>query len=257
MGSQSRELELPRAPGLCETIPSSRGVTNSLVLARDGTAGWKHRSENPGSRGLSAETRPRGRAPSSCPGATANLELPTDVQTKLPLLPASILKAFTHYHWGKSSGKCQSGVFDCPGSVGEENLQPRTCQTRHEHMEYSRVFMSLGKERWKILPFAYSHHVLRTNEFGFSRKRLQINNHRRASGYSSSLGTGWLNSPFPAAGTPSGGAQPCHASGRLWWQFPAVPVLGCPSATSTLACIPPHPAELAPACKAPLGSLEG
>lgn len=207
-------------------------------------------------RTLSRNPAP-GQSPLKLPRSYSKPGTPDRCANKAPPPPCIHPQSIHTLSLGKIEWKMPIWGFDCPGSVGEENLQPRTCQTRHEHTEYSRVFMSLGKERWKILPFAYSHHVLRRNEFGFSRKRLQINNHRRASGYSSSLGTGWLNSPFPAAGTPSGGAQPCHASGRLWWQFPAVPVLGCPSATSTLACIPPHPAELAPACKAPLGSLEG
>lgn len=47
LGSQSRDLTLPRALGLSETIPSSRGVANSPGLARDGMAAWKHMEWKP------------------------------------------------------------------------------------------------------------------------------------------------------------------------------------------------------------------
>lgn len=122
---------------------------------------------------------------------------------------APVLKASAQYHWQKLSSKCQNGIFDCSVLVREGHLQPRTWQNRHGHTKYPHVYLYLpGKKTvGKRCPSAYNHCVLRRNNFGFSKKRLQINSNSRASGYIlPPRDKGWLILLLTPADTSSGHA---------------------------------------------------
>lgn len=98
-------------------------------------------------------------------------ELLTDVQTEPScscIHPQSIHTASR----GKIEWKMSVCAFGLPRFSGGRAFAAKNVSNQAwAHQISTCIYISLGKERWKMLPSACNHHVLRTNNFGFFQER--------------------------------------------------------------------------------------
>lgn len=180
-----------------------QGAHRGLAGLRDGRAGWEHSGETQGAKG-SEQTLPWAE-PLELPRSHSRAGAADRRANTASILPASILRALTAAR-GKPSGKCQSGVLIAQVQWGGAFAARSVSNQAGAHEISTCISVSLGKECWKALPFAYNHHVLRTNHSGFPQERAPNEQSQWGFRLLLSPGTGLVELTIPRAGTSSGGA---------------------------------------------------